>query len=331
MRIFGEYVKHHRRGIILFAGIIILQALFVNLYQAPGEMALYFAALCLFLGCCCVCADFVRYRRQHLTLLQMQKEILVSFARLPDPDNLIQQDYEELLGVMESALKDLRTASAKNEQNMLDYYTLWVHQIKTPIAAMGLILQEADSETNRDLKTQLFKIEQYVELVLQYIRLESPSTDYDLRSQELDGIVRQAVRKYAPLFIRKKLNLAYEPLDKQVLTDEKWLCFVLEQILSNALKYTEKGQISIYMDESRKKTLVIEDTGIGISPEDLPRIGDKNYTGYNGRKDKKASGLGMYLSKKILERLGHEIQILSNPGGGTKVMIHLEHTKVAFE
>ena len=139
-----------------------------------------------------------------------------------------------------------------------------------------------------------------------------------LKEYELDDMIRQALRKYAPMFIRKNLTLSYEPVDIKVVTDEKWMVFVLEQLLSNAIKYTTSGGIRIYMQGG---CLVVEDTGIGILPEDLPRVFDKGYTGYNGRSDKKASGIGLYLVKKILSRLGHKIFAESESGEGTRMKV----------
>lgn len=198
---------------------------------------------------------------------------------------------------------------------------MWVHQIKTPIAAMRLLLQAEDTPQNREMAEELFQIEQYVEMALHYTRLDSESSDFLIQWYELDGIVREAVRKYARVFIRKKINLNYQPLKVQVLTDEKWLEFVIEQILSNAVKYTQKGTVSIYMEDER--TIVIEDTGIGIRPEDLPRVCEKGYTGYNGHTDKRSTGIGLYLCKRILKKLSHSIEIDSELGKGTRVKIGL--------
>ena len=151
---------------------------------------------------------------------------------------------------------------------------------------MYLILKEEENEQSLELSSELFKIEQYVEFVLQYLRLDSMSSDLVLKKYSLDDIVRQSVRKYARMFVRKKIKLDFKELGCEVLTDEKWLCFVIEQILSNALKYTKEGTISIYMHPSLEKTLVIEDTGIGIA-EDLNACFERGFTGYNGRWDKK--------------------------------------------
>ena len=150
------------------------------------------------------------------------------------------------------------------------------------------------------MKMELFKIEQYVEMVLSYLRMEEMSSDLAFEEYQLDDIVRQAVRKYSQMFILKRIRLDFQPLQRAVLTDEKWLVFVVEQILSNALKYTKEGSISIYLTTYREKLmLAIRDTGIGISREDLPRVFEKGFTGYNGRADKKSTGIGLYLCKRL--------------------------------
>jgi len=208
------------------------------------------------------------------------------------------------------------------KKEMEEYYMLWAHQIKTPIAAMNILLQSGELNP-RELSAELFKIEQYVEMVLGYLRTEQMTSDLTLKKYDLFNMIRQAIRKYSRLFILQKIKLNLEEMDYQVITDEKWLLFAIEQILSNALKYTKEGSISIYMSKERKDTLVIEDTGIGISPEDLPRVVEKGFTGYNGRDHKKSTGLGLYLSKEILGKLNHQLKLESKVGVGTKVYIYL--------
>ena len=228
---------------------------------------------------------------------------------------------------------------------MTDYYTMWAHQIKTPIFALRLLLQENPSE-NKDALAELFKIEQYVEMVLGYLRTEDMSSDLKLSRCNLDTIIRRQIHKYAGIFVSKKLSLTYKGISESVLTDEKWLGFVIGQILSNALKYTRADGIHIYLkdvndshqnsdnlsdtvisststatDTATSITLIIEDTGIGIREEDLPRIFEKGYTGVNGRENNRATGIGLYLSQKIMNRLGHHIYITSEEGTGTKVFL----------
>ena len=232
-------------------------------------------------------------------------------------------------------MSELQSAERIGRQEMKDYYSMWAHQIKTPIAAMKVLAQAAsDTEDARtyellqDMQTELFKTEQYVEMVLTYVRMEDMSGDLMLKEYALDNLIKQALKKYSRMFAMQKLALHYEALRVTVTTDEKWLVFVLEQILSNALKYTVEGSISIYMEDD---WLVIEDTGIGICSEDLPRIFEKGFTGYNGRSDKKSTGIGLYLCKQIIEKLRCQIRVESKLGKGTRVLLHLMKEKLPVE
>ena len=165
-------------------------------------------------------------------------------------------------------------------------------------------------------------------MVMAYLRLDAGATDYVLRECELDGIIRGAVKKFSGEFIDRRLTLDYTPVQYTVLTDEKWLSFVLEQLVSNALKYTPEGKISIYLAGD---ALCVSDTGIGIAPEDLPRVFEPGYTGWNGRMDKRASGLGLYLCRRVCNNLGHTIFAESEPGRGTTVRVGLGRRKLSVE
>lgn len=209
-----------------------------------------------------------------------------------------------------------------------DYYMMWTHQIKTPIAALKLLIEKVPSHDREQflMQEELFKIEQYVEMVLNFQRLESISSDLVLQEYELDALIRQAVKKYSVLFINKGLKLNLGQTDRKVITDEKWFVFCLEQLLSNSIKYTGRGEISIRMEPTKPEDpvkLVIEDTGIGIRAEDLPRIFEKGFTGYNGRLDKRSTGIGLYLTCRILNHLGVGIKVESEEGHGTKVTLGL--------
>ncbi|MCD7843930.1 MAG: sensor histidine kinase, partial [Clostridiales bacterium] len=227
----------------------------------------------------------------------------------------------ELERKIQDLQRQMSDEQAKAQQRM-DYYSVWAHQIKTPIAAMRLQLQGQDSDLSRQMEVELNRIEGYADMVMTYLRLDGDGTDYVFRQQDLDEIVRGAVRRFSGEFIGRKISLRYEPLNQTVLTDEKWLSFVIEQILSNALKYTPAGSISIYMEPSQ--VLCIRDTGIGIAPEDLPRIFEQGFTGYNGRTDKKASGIGLYLCRRVCNDLGCQISAESQPGKGTVIRLHLQ-------
>lgn len=323
------YIKQNIKVIFLFIVFALVFGIVFSLYDLEIEAIYYSVMLCSFIGLIYICINFINYYKKHIQLYKLQNEISISLENLPSPKTLIEEDYTNLILNLNKEYKTYISKSDIAKSDMIDYYTMWVHQIKTPISAMKLLIQTSESEISSDLSSELFKIEQYVEMVLSYIRLGSNENDFVIKEYDLDNIVRQAIRKYAPLFIRKKINLDFQPTNYKVLTDEKWLVFVIEQLLSNAIKYTNKGKISIYPLEDKK--LVIEDTGIGISKEDIPRIFDKGFTGYNGRTDKKATGLGLYLCKNILDKLSHKISIESEVGVKTKVILDLSMINVNIE
>ncbi|SHK14746.1 sensor histidine kinase [Desulforamulus aeronauticus] len=337
-----QYLQGHSKGILLyciFAGVF---ALVFYLYHLPVEAVLYAVLLCVVLVLPVLTVDFHRHYQRYRVLRDLQKQITFSLEGLPEPKGLLEQEYQELIAAVYRDKIGLVSQADNERSDLVDYYTLWAHQIKTPIAAMGLLLQSSPSaeddrstaqsmEHNSELAMELFKIEQYVEMVLQYLRLESPSSDFVLKRYSLDVLVRQAVHKYAKMFIRRKISLDFSELNCDVLTDEKWLLFVIEQILSNALKYTREGKISIYMERGSAKTLVIADTGIGIAGEDLPRVFEKGFTGYNGRRHKKSTGIGLYLCKRILTKLSHTIVIEAESGKGTKVKLGLDTVDMVME
>lgn len=321
MKVFIYYIKRNIGWIAATLLTLFAMCIIMELNGVAFSEWIYGGVICLFLVLVIGGIDFFRYYNRHRELIKMQKVIKISVDALSMPGDQIEEDYQTLLQLVHEdkvkAVNDLEN----RRKDLMEYYTMWVHQIKTPIAAMQLLLQSEDTPKNREAAEELFRIEQYVKMALQYTRLDSETTDFLIQRYNLDDIVREAVRCYARLFIRKKISLNYQPLQVQVLTDEKWLEFVIEQVLSNAVKYTPKGSVSICMEGS--STLVIEDTGIGIRKEDLPRVCEKGYTGYNGHTDKRSTRIGLYLSKRILEKLSHTIEIESEMGVGTRVKIGL--------
>lgn len=325
MKLFLRYLQSKLGAILLFLAFGAVLAFSFVLYRLPAEAVLYPAVLCVLLGIGVLLLDFFRVRRRHMVLRDL-KEI---DAELPEVRDIEAEDYREIVRLLREANREARTRSETDMAAMVDYYTLWVHQIKTPIAAMRLRLQDEDSELSRALLSDLGRIERYVSMVLTYLRLENGATDYVIRETDLDSVIRPVLRQFAGEFISRKLKLDYTPVQRKVLTDGKWLSFVVEQVLSNALKYTPSGSVSISMEDPA--TLVVRDTGIGIPPEDLPRVFERNYTGLAGRADTRASGIGLSLCKSVCDRLGHTISIDSTPGEGTSVRIDLSARKLEIE
>ena len=235
----------------------------------------------------------------------------------------------EKLALLEMDKKNRAIEEREKLNDLMDYYTLWAHQIKTPIAASSLLVGEIeDKKVKNQLEQELFKIESYVNIVLQYLRLESFHEDLVLKKENAEDLVKEIVKKYAIFFIQKGLSLSLHDLDRTIITDKKWFVVILEQVLSNSLKYTSQGGIEIYFQEDR---LYIKDSGLGIQDADLLRVFERGFSGYNGRLTQQSSGLGLYLSKKIADELGHQISIASQVGQGTTVMISFSEKKMIFE
>ena len=330
--------KRPERIAVLVSGILF--AVIFWIYEIPVEIAGYAFLLVILWNVIWFTLVFIRYEKRQRILEENQGKIRTEAGGFPEAESRESEMYQELIRQLYEEKKELESSVQIEKQELSDYYSMWVHQIKTPIAALDILLQNTDqflyeedivnSRINKrleiiqesipvsDMKMELFKIEQYVEMALNYQRVEDISSDLSFKQYAVDDMVRQVIRKYAKIFISKKIKMNFKPTGRYIVTDDKWFVFVLEQLISNALKYTKKGQISIYMKE---KSLVIEDTGIGIPAEDLPRIFEKGFTGYNGRENKKSTGIGLYLCKNIMDKLQWNITVDSEVGSGTKIYL----------
>ena len=318
MNIFFSYLNKNRLYLLTMLLPAIITGVVFYLYQIPSEPMIYISVLWILTSSAAFLYGYLKYRKKCHQLLLIRNAPELNLDRLDIPSDAVEQLYQEISLTLNTMRIDLETDIQKSTEEMNDYYTMWAHQIKTPIFALRLLLKE-NPEQNKAALTELFKVEEYVEMVLGYLRTENISSDLTLSKYSLDKIIREQIHRYAGIFISKKLFLSYDGTDKTVLTDEKWLGFVIGQVLSNSLKYTKNGGIKIYVQNN---ILFIEDTGIGIRAEDLPRVFEKGYTGVNGRTEIHSTGIGLYLCKKILTKLGHNISIESEEGKGTRVLIH---------
>lgn len=319
------YLKKHIKLIGLLVVYSVIFSVVMHLHNIETSAVLYAFLLSTFFTVVFFTFGFWRYYKRHRILTQMRPHVALTIDDLPEPTELMEQDYQALVRQLYSEVQQKITQIDFAQSQMNDYYTLWVHQIKTPIAALQLLLEAYPQEQTLSMKTELFKIEQYVEMALNYIRLESETSDLRFEKQEIYELVKASIRKYRTLFIEKGIKLNFEPFSLEVVTDAKWFAFCFEQVLSNALKYTNGGEISIGTTQGESvdapKRLVVADTGIGISPEDLPRVFERGFTGFNGRLDRKSTGLGLYLCRRALQRLSHDISVTSAPGTGTRVTL----------
>ncbi|MCS6130486.1 sensor histidine kinase [Clostridium botulinum] len=323
------YTKEKIKIIILFFIFELIFFIVYLLYHVSLEPVLYASLLTCILGFLFSIYDFHKFYNKHIYLKDILNGVGEKLDNLPKNKSLIEKDYHNIINALHKNTLELDHKVNSNYSEMMDYYTMWAHQIKTPISALHMILQSIDcNEYKKIMNQELFKIEEYVEMVLNYLRLESMSADLRLEEYYLNDIVHDVLKKYAVIFINKKILLDLEKLDCKIITDEKWITFVLEQILSNALKYTNNGKIYIYMDKKREDTLIIKDTGIGIKKEDVFRVFERGFTGYNGRMNKKSTGIGLYLCKEILNNLSNKIFITSEVGKGTEVAIDFSRKNI---
>lgn len=313
--------------LLFFEGAL---CLIYGLYGLPWGPAGYTCLVTAVVTLGFLMVGFFRWerKRRQLLILKRQAEQSLETADLPKAETPLEKIYQEIIQDQEKRCQREQKESREKLVQSREYYTRWSHQIKTPIAAMELLLQEEPADV-RALKRELLKTSQYVEMALSYQRMEGDGNDLVIQRYELRPVVMQAVKKVSPLLIHKHISFSAGDLSGEVLTDEKWLVFVLEQLLTNASKYTkEGGSVRIGKENG---LLVLRDTGIGIRPEDLPRIFEWGYTGYNGRLDKRSTGVGLALVKQVMEMLGNKMEIRSVLGEGTEVFLDLRRTELEAE
>lgn len=318
-----------------------IHLLYMYLIGARKQDVVYAAVLDAILLLITVLVGFFRYSSKVKALSNALKRPVEEQAQLPEATDDVEILYHRLLENQSIARSESESSAAVRQSRMRDYYSMWVHQIKTPISAMKLLLEAEREELGQlicdeeqqaaltelsgnmdSLEDELFRIEEYVSMALQYQRVSSTENDFVLEKVSVDDIIRDTIKKYAKVMIRRHIGINYSGTGQEVYTDEKWLAFILEQILSNAIKYTPQGFVTIETAEEKDRFFItIKDTGIGIKAEDLPRVFEKGYTGYNGHADKKATGIGLYLCRQMADKLGHTIRMESELGKGTKVWI----------
>lgn len=322
-----SFIKDNAGTFFIYMICISIFLLIFRLYHLPLKGVIYPSLLCLFIIFIYLGFKYIKYNKKHKKFSYLKKLPENLIEELEEYTEKNDEDYKDIIKNLLQENRKLTEEYMESSSDMENYYSAWVHQIKTPMSAMYLNLQKHDSELSRELTENLFSIEQYVDMALCYVRLESSSTDYMFRKYNINNILRESIRRLSNQFINKGISLEYKMEDYYAVTDEKWLSFVIEQIMTNALKYTSKGSISVYME---KDLLCIKDTGIGINKENLPRIFEKGFTGFNGRTNGNASGIGLYLCKTICDRLGHGISAESELNNGTTIKIDFSQQDFSY-
>lgn len=320
---FLSYLNRRIMKLLMLFVFFAIFSLSLALYHITIEAVIYPAVLCIVLFIVYIIVSSMAAYKKHVhlaSLTSLPDDILDRLAVYTAQDD---EDYRAIIEQLITQCDSLRTEMLKKESDGNDYYTMWVHQIKVPIAAMKLRLQNEDDELSRALSDELQRIESYTDMVLTYQRLDSSSTDYVFAEYATDSIVKPAIKKFASQFIRRRIRVSFiapPSGSTAILTDAKWLSFVLEQLISNSLKYTPDGGL-VEIDCSSPRKITVRDNGIGIPEHDLPRIFERGFTGNAGRSGASSSGIGLYLTKRICDSLGYAITVDSKVGVGTAVTL----------
>ncbi|MET3557209.1 signal transduction histidine kinase [Streptococcus rupicaprae] len=319
-RFLNAYLRSRFLWIGSAVSVVFCLFLFSKIFEAVQDLLIYQLSLIVLMISVVVSMDIAREWRKFR---DSQENRLLDEAFLSPSERVLQSQ----LKAKQEELKMMQLRTRKNQEETMDYFTLWAHQIKIPLTASNLLLKELKKEPNvKQLEQELFRLGQYADMAMAYLRLESFHEDLVLEKEDVHVLVREVLKKFTLFFIRNSLRLEFADFEYWVVTDRKWLMVVLEQVLSNAIKYTRSGIISIYM---KGDTLVIADTGIGIQVSDVQRVFERGFSGFNGRVNQQSSGLGLYLSKTIMEKLGHQIELTSQVGQGTQVKLHFPQKSLA--
>lgn len=322
------YLKHNVGNILIPGLVILAYELIYFLSNNSLQNRWYSFEIALFI---IIVSNIYQGRKYYNKIKRIEK--LAKQYGVDELFNTIENDtftnyYEAIIVGIEQQAEKNTLDKDRTFYEILDYYNLWIHEIKTPIFALKLLVEKKveDMDVQMQLREQIFFIEQYTEMSLNYLRIENLENDLEFGCYNLSDIIKDIVKKYSIIFINKEIDLEIEIPSNKVVTDRKWLGFIIEQILSNALKYTNEGKIMI--SYNGEKQLNIKDTGIGIAEEDIERIFEKAFTGNNGRINKESTGMGLYLCKKVARVLGIEIKINSEIRKGTEVVLSFNENKL---
>ncbi|MDR1018384.1 MAG: sensor histidine kinase [Lachnospiraceae bacterium] len=322
-------IKDQWTVILVYLGTIFFTALTFYLYGI--SLTIYrdmFLFSLLFFLIVMIIKIFNAYRKDKIINQVIANELIDIASNLFTPTTTIEKDFYRLVLNFEDKLEETNSTNRRKYDELKDYYIMWSHQIKTPLAALSLLAQTDTENSKEDMNDEIFKIQQYLDMMLQYLRMQDINQDFYFANENLLNMVKPIIQKFKAFILNQNLDIELDNLDHLVLTDKKWFMFILEQVIFNAIKYTEKGSIHLFAKVNEDKIIfTVEDTGRGIAATDLPRVFEKGFTGLNGRIDRKATGLGLYMSKEIAEKLGIELSISSKVNVGTAVNFVFDNKK----
>ena len=271
--------------------------------------------------------EYMKYRKYFSNinniLESLDKKYLLPEV-LQEPNFMVGENINDILKELSRDMHEQVKHYRNIQEEYREYIEMWVHEIKTPIASSKLLIENNTNEVTRKIDTQMDRIENYVEQVLYYSRSDEVGKDYIIKKVGLSKLVKDVIKRNQRDFISKRISLQLGDLDEIIYSDTKWVEFILNQIIGNAIKYSKgkDDKIEIYLKKiSSAVVLTIKDHGVGIIERDLNRVFEKGFTGENGRKFGKSTGIGLYLCKKLTDKLGLGLQVQSEENVGTEISI----------
>lgn len=325
---FRDFLKEKLYYIILLAFILISSDILLMIYNISLFMVLYITIVPILGFLICLIIEYniknSFYKKLEKQMAELDEKYLIS--EIVQNPNFIEGK------ILINTIQDIDKSMLENvnkykhlTEDYKEYIELWIHEIKIPIATSKLIIENNKSKETKSIDEELGKIENFVEQVLYYARSNNVEKDYYISKTKLSEIVNSAILKNKNILLSNKINLEIGDIDKQVVTDSKWTIFILNQIIQNSVKYMNKDikTMKIYAEEKKEKVILyIQDNGMGVGKGEIARVYDKGFTGENGRiLGKKSTGIGLYLCKKLCDRLGLGIEFNSQKDIGTEVKI----------
>jgi len=322
-----DYIKD--KSVFLGINLIMFIIVLSLMYFAEVPLIIIFLISCIwFLPLLSyMLIEYIKFKiyfdNVHNILDNLDKKYLLPEV-IKDSNFIIGEKMDYLLKVLSRDMHENVKHYRNMQEEYREYIEMWVHEIKTPIASTKLLIENNNNEITRKIDTQIDRIENFVEQVLYYSRSDEVGKDYIIKKIDLSQVVKNVIKKNQRDFISKKISLQLGEIDEVIYSDTKWVEFILNQIVGNAVKYS-KGKEDKVKIESKNignaVVLTIEDNGVGIVEKDLKRVFEKGFTGENGRKFGKSTGIGLYLCKKLCGKLGLGLDIESEENKGTKVSI----------
>lgn len=322
-----DFLKDHILFISLTLFLCLLEELFFILFDVTLFLKFFIPIATLLIMITVLVSEIFKkksfYNQLILKLESLDQKYIIN-ELLETPNFLEGQILKEVLDQTGKAMIDHVNQYKFNMQEYREYIEMWVHEVKTPIATSKMIIENNQNETTKSMEEEIDKIDQFVEQALYYARSNHVEKDYAIRKCNLKSIVNQVIRKNKKELLRYQIKIELKELEKEIYTDSKWMEFILNQIIVNSIKYRtqEQPKIEIYARNYKDGiSIYIKDNGIGISKKEIGKVFEKGFTGQNGRQNAKATGMGLYLCKKLCDKLGHGIDLISRKDKGTEIRI----------